>query len=156
MIELVSLPLIGVLAIWIAYLTVRVSKLSNYQNVILGNLKDPDMAKTISGYMQKSQILESAITSLGQQLDRTDLKVSECFQKVGYIKYDAFGDVGGELSSSMALLTENGNGFVITSIIGRSESRVYVKPVESLKSTTPLSAEETKAISFAMKGSPRQ
>lgn len=155
MIELVSLPLIAVLAVWAAYLTFRVNKLSNYQGVILGNLKDPDMVKAISGYIQKSQILESAITSLGQQLDRTDLKVSDCYQKVGYIKYDAFGDVGGELSSSMALLTDNGNGFVVTSINGRSESRVYVKLIENMRSSTPLSDEENKAITYAMKGSSR-
>lgn len=155
MIELVSLPLIAVLAVWAAYLTFKVNKLSNYQGVILGNLKDPDMAKAISGYIKKSQILESAITSLGQQLDRTDLKVSDCYQKVGYIKYDAFGDVGGELSSSMALLTESGNGFVVTSINGRSESRVYVKLIENMRSSTPLSDEENKAITCAMKGSPR-
>lgn len=151
--EFIILGLIAVVIAWLAVLTFKIRKLVQYHGLILGNLKDVDMAKAVSGYIRRSEALEGAFAAMEKRLDHTGMKVAECFQKVGFVKYDAFGDVGGELSSSLAILTANGNGFVITSINGRSDSRVYVKTVENRKSLSPLSEEESKAIASAMKGS---
>lgn len=73
-------------------------------------------------------------------------------QNVGLIRYNAFGDLGPELSFSIALLDEYLNGIVLTSIHGREQSTSYAKPVVKGKSDYSLSVEEMQAIEKAIKG----
>jgi hypothetical protein len=68
------------------------------------------------------------------------------------VRYDAFEDMGGRLSFSAALLDDHGNGVVITSINGRTETRTYAKPIVNLKSEHNLSDEERAAIEGAVAG----
>jgi len=65
------------------------------------------------------------------------------------VRYDAFGDMGGHLSWSMALLDDGGDGVVLTSIHGRSDSRTYAKNISSWSANQQLSPEEDEAIGFA-------
>ncbi len=65
------------------------------------------------------------------------------------VRYDAFGDMGGRLSYSAAIYDDRGNGMVISSINGRSETRTYAKELVGLKSDHTLSPEEERAIEAA-------
>lgn len=65
------------------------------------------------------------------------------------VRYDAFGDMGGHLSWSMALLDDGGDGVVLTAIHGRSDSRSYAKNVAAWTANQQLSPEEEEAIGFA-------
>ncbi|WP_240181939.1 DUF4446 family protein [Nocardioides sp. 616] len=65
------------------------------------------------------------------------------------VRYDAFGDVGGHLSWSVALLDDAGDGVVLTSIHGRSEARTYAKSIASWSSEQQLSPEEEEAVAHA-------
>jgi hypothetical protein len=73
-------------------------------------------------------------------------------QRFNLVRYDAFDDMGGRLSFSCALLDDHGDGIVITSINGRTETRTYAKPVANLTSEHNLSEEEREAISGAAAG----
>ena len=55
--------------------------------------------------------------------------VARALRHLAVVRYDAFGDMGGRLSWSMALLDEGGNGIVLTSIHGRSDARTYAKNI---------------------------
>jgi hypothetical protein len=68
---------------------------------------------------------------------------------VGVVRYDAFGDMGGRLSFSAAVFDAQGDGFVLSSINGRSETRTYAKSLSGLKSEQTLSPEEQQAIAEA-------
>ena len=70
----------------------------------------------------------------------------QALRHVGVVRYDAFGDMGGRLSFSAALFDDNGNGLVISSINGRSETRTYAKQLVDLRSDHTLSPEEQDAI----------
>ena len=65
------------------------------------------------------------------------------------VRYDAFADMGGHLSWSLALLDDRGDGVVLTSIHGRSDARSYAKSVTSWSSEAQLSPEEEEAIAAA-------
>ncbi len=75
--------------------------------------------------------------------------VSASLRHLAVVRYDAFGDMGGHLSWSMALLDDSGDGVVLTSIHGRSDSRTYAKNVSGWTASQPLSPEEEEAIGFA-------
>ncbi|HUG88845.1 MAG TPA: DUF4446 family protein, partial [Actinomycetota bacterium] len=93
-----------------------------------------------------------------KQLAETDARVREhlarSVQRVGLIRYDAFEDMGGQLSFSLALLDEAGDGVVVSAINGRQDTRVYAKPVRAADSQHNLSDEEADAIRQAMASTP--
>ncbi len=68
---------------------------------------------------------------------------------VAVVRYDAFGDMGGRLSFSAALLDDQGDGLVLSSINGRSETRTYAKALVGGASEHTLSPEEQDAITAA-------
>jgi hypothetical protein len=65
------------------------------------------------------------------------------------LRYDAFGDMGGRLSWSLALVDESGNGTVLTSIHGRSDARSYAKSLLDWECDQPLSPEEDAVVATA-------
>lgn len=78
---------------------------------------------------------------------------AETFRHMSAVRYDAFGDMGGHMSWSLALLDDGGNGVIITSIHGRSDSRTYVKNIANWSCDQQLSPEETEAVEHARQGS---
>ncbi len=76
-------------------------------------------------------------------------EVSDAVRHVAVVRYDAFGDMGGHLSWSMALLDDSGNGVVLTSIHGRSEARTYAKNITAWTSEQQISPEEEEALAVA-------
>ena len=69
--------------------------------------------------------------------------------RVAVVRYDAFGDLAGALSFSAALLDDAGNGLVLSSINGRSETRTYAKGIAQGTSEHSLSPEEAEAVQRA-------
>lgn len=77
-------------------------------------------------------------------------KAESAFQKIGLIKYDAFRQMGGQLSFSLALLDENDNGFIINSVHSTEGCYSYTKEIVNGESNISLGEEEKKALDMAM------
>lgn len=71
-------------------------------------------------------------------------------RRLGVVRYDAFRDMGGHMSFSVALLDARRNGLVISILNGRDGSRGYAKAVHEGKSSSPLSNEEQEALAQAL------
>jgi len=108
--------------------------------------KDFKNFNEVSNYIEE---LEKKIEKLSQHIH--DLKKQQKLnvQKVGIIRFNPFSDVGSDQSFSLALLDEDDNGVVITSLYTREENRVYGKPIKNGQSEYSLSDEEKKAIEKA-------
>lgn len=74
---------------------------------------------------------------------------AHALKHLAVVRYDAFGDMGGHLSWSLALLDDHGNGSVLTSIHGRNDARSYAKQVTGWSCAQQLSPEEQEAIEAA-------
>jgi hypothetical protein len=83
-------------------------------------------------------------------LDIARSELADALRHVAVVRYDAFGDMGGRMSFTAALLDDSGDGLVITSINGRTESRAYAKGVKDGNSDQTLSPEEAQAIALAL------
>lgn len=88
------------------------------------------------------------------QINRLARKLSGYCGNLGIVRYNAFGDLGHDLSFSLAILDDEQNGVVITSLYGRDETRIYAKPVEAGTSPYHLSEEENAAIKQASNPKP--
>ena len=89
------------------------------------------------------------LESLRDEVERLRSDAAETLRHLAVVRYDAFGDMGGHLSWSLALLDDGGNGVVLTSIHGRSEARTYAKNVSGWSCEAQLSPEEAEAIGYA-------
>ena len=76
--------------------------------------------------------------------------MESAFQKMGLVKYDAFNQMGGQLSFCLALLDENNNGFIINSVHSTEGCYSYTKEVKLGETTIPLGKEEEEAMAIAM------
>jgi hypothetical protein len=94
--------------------------------------------------------VRSVLAMAKADLDLARCVIADALRHVAVVRYDAFGDMGGRLSFTAALLDDSGDGLVITSINGRTESRAYAKGVKEGRSDTSLSPEETQAIALAL------
>ena len=83
---------------------------------------------------------------LGKELTATRGELRETLQHLAVVRYDAFGDTGGKLSWSMALVDDNGDGVILTSINSRADARTYAKEIKSFTSDSKLSPEEEEAL----------
>jgi len=110
--------------------------------------------KSLGKKLKKLQPLGAPATSdlenINRALKRLEEKFSSSLQHVSVVRYNAFDDVGSDLSFSVAVLDERGNGFVISSLYGRNETRTFAKPVKGGKSEYKLSNEEVAAIRKAL------
>lgn len=111
----------------------------NLEEVLLINQKD------IVELSEEFKQMEKKLSSL-------EYKQSFSIQKIGYIRYNAFSDMGNQLSYSIALMDNYNSGFVLSSLYGRDSTVNYSKPLKSGSSRIPLSAEEQIAIDRALKG----
>ncbi|MDO9454713.1 DUF4446 family protein [Nocardioides sp.] len=96
--------------------------------------------------------LPSDLLGLRREVAALRTEAGDGLRHVAVVRYDAFGDMGGHLSWSLALLDDRGDGVVLSSIHGRSEARTYAKSVAGWASDQQLSPEEDEAIGQAKAG----
>ena len=93
--------------------------------------------------------LPEDVHGLRQEVAALKAESADALRHLSVVRYDAFGDVGGHLSWSLAVLDDSGHGVVLTSIHGRSEARTYAKSISSWSCEQQLSPEEEEAIEHA-------
>ena len=93
--------------------------------------------------------LPEDVHGLRQEVAALRREARDALRHLSVVRYDAFGDMGGHLSWSLALLDDSGHGVVLTSIHGRSEARTYAKNISGWACEQQLSPEELEAITHA-------
>ena len=89
------------------------------------------------------------LESIRKEVEALRDDAAQALRHLAVVRYDAFRDMGGHLSWSLALVDDEGNGMVLTSIYGRNDVRSYAKGIAGWKSGQELSPEESEAIGYA-------
>lgn len=89
------------------------------------------------------------LAGLRAEVARLKQEAGRSLRHLAVVRYDAFEEMGGRLSWSLALLDDQGDGVVLTSIRGRSEARTYAKSIAGWSSEQELSPEEAEAVANA-------
>jgi hypothetical protein len=93
--------------------------------------------------------LPSDLLGLRREVAALRAEAGDGLRHVAVVRYDAFDDMGGHLSWSVALLDEQGDGVLLSSIHGRSDARSYAKSVAGWRCEQQTSPEEDAAIAQA-------
>lgn len=102
-------------------------------------------ARTISEFHD----LRDEVRALDAELALTRRQLAAALRHVSVVRYDAFSEAGGRYSFTAALLDDSGDGLVLTSIHGRSETRSYLKGISGGTPDIELSPEELEAVKLA-------
>ena len=148
---IISIAINFVLLIAFLVTVAKVSKLNKkYRNFMqkLGNGKNVE--EDLENYMYRVDRVEKQNVEINSIIKGMNKNLEKCVQKIGIVRYNAFKDVGSDLSFTLALLDENDDGVVLNGIYSREMSNIYAKPVEKGKSTYTLSEEEQEAIKKAV------
>ena len=85
-----------------------------------------------------------------ENIEKIFANLNDTFQKVGMVKYDAFHEMGGKLSFSLAMLNKMNDGFIINAMHSREGCYTYIKEIIKGNSVIILSEEEKEALDIAM------
>ena len=107
--------------------------------------RSADMRRRVTALEQHRPAGDADLAAL-----RADL--GQALRHVAVVRYDAFGDMGGRLSFSAAVIDDHGDGLVFSSIHARGESRTYAKGVVGGTSDATLTPEEQQALAAARTG----
>jgi hypothetical protein len=144
---------VSVLALLLAVLALlRLRRLRRDSALLAAGDDGESFVSAVARKTEQVQALRLEVDDLSALLARTRTELADAIRHVSVVRYDAFGDMGGRLSFSAAMLDDGGDGLVLTSIHGRAETRSYIKGVKAGTSEATLSPEEQQAVSFALRG----
>ena len=111
-----------------------------------------DFSSMLGQYVAQVSELNKRDDQIIDLCNNLNAELSHCIRKIGFYRYDAFGNTRNELSFALALLDRENNGIVINSIYGQDNSNIYSKPIIGGKSQYKLSDEEKEALDKAING----
>jgi hypothetical protein len=146
---------LALIALVVALLLMRrIKRLRNAQRAVLGSTGERDLvahAQSLEGEFEElRRTVERTFSGLGERLESNERRLGRTISKTAVIRYDAYGEMTGRQSSSMALLDDSGTGVVLSSILHREQARMYVKGIRDGQSEFELSPEENEAINTAL------
>ena len=112
-------------------------------------------ARLETGFVDLRDWVEEVATRLDERMTAAEGRIDGCVAYRSLIRYDAYNEMSGRQSSSLALLDERRSGVVVSSILHRDQARVYVKQGVEGQSELELSPEEQEAIDSALAGTPQ-
>ncbi len=144
-INITALIVLVILLLWVIFLTIKYFKVIKK----LGNGNNLD--QMLENYLREVEDIKRDNREIKVYYTKLDHDIDNSIQKVGIVRYNAFRDVGSDLSFAVALLDRNNNGVVLNGIYGSESSNIYAKPIKMGTSSYQLSNEEIQAIEMAEK-----
>jgi hypothetical protein len=137
-------------------LALRMRRLRAAQQVVLGGSGRDDLVAHAAGlqeaFVQLNDRIEDMAARLDERMGRAEERLDGAIAYRALVRYDAYGELSGHQSASLALLDAERNGVVLSSIAHRDTARLYCKQVVDGRGEHLLSPEEDEAIRRALAG----
>ena len=156
-VALAAAGLAVVALLWAIFNSFRIRRLRTAQRMVLGNGRSDLVAHAAGlqeGFVQLRDWLEETATRLDERMTTAERRIDGSVAYTSLIRYDAYNEMSGRQSSSVAFLDSSRTGVVVSAIHHRDQARVYVKQLHEGSSEVELSPEEQEAVDSAMAGAP--
>lgn len=125
-------------------------KLKKQYNKFMLGKNAKSLEKEIIALFEDNKFIKASSEKNKKDIRTLYKNMESAFQKIGIIKYDAFNQMGGKLSFSLALLDENNNGFILNSVHSTEGCYSYTKQIKNGQSNISLGDEEKQALDMAI------
>lgn len=137
--------------IWNIALQLQISRLKKRSQEFFAGKKVNNLEDLLLEQSKAMKLLDKDIQELYNISNQINALAFRGYHKLGIVRFNPFRDVGGDQSSSLALLNGKNDGFTISSLFSREGARVYTKQITGGESEKyPLTEEEKEAIKIAM------
>lgn len=154
MIQIVVLVISALSLVGAVWCLIQLRQVGKRLTDALGNTDAGDLESQLAAYSKRVEVVDTKLDHLTLSYKQLTAINSMASQKISVVRFNPFGDTGGDQSFSLAVLDAHDSGYVLTSIHGREGTRVYVKPIDFGKSKYQLSQEEKQALGQAAKRVP--
>ncbi|EKD46192.1 MAG: hypothetical protein ACD_68C00109G0003 [uncultured bacterium] len=148
-INLITLILLAIIFVWQIYLTLTVKKYLTGKKQLLKEAQEQGVDQVLIKHQKAIKQLQARAGDLQEISEQISRVAAKSITKVGVVRFNPFGDTGGNQSFAISLLDSKSNGLVLSSLFGREGTRVYCKEVKGGLSEFPLSEEEKQSIAAA-------
>jgi Protein of unknown function (DUF4446) len=149
-----AIAVIALLAVLV--MSRRLARLRADQRVVFGDKDARDLVTHAAGLDRDFRALHSYVedlsTGLQARLATVEQRLDGAISHHGLVRYDAYNEMSGRQSTSIALLDARGSGVVVSSIHHRDQARLYAKQVIEGQGQLELSPEEQEAVRVALAG----
>lgn len=121
-----------------------------YRAFMRGGRGAKSLDEALQNKLQSLNKITDVNDSLNDRITRLEKSMGRSYQKMGIVKYDAFKEMGGNLSFALCLLDDNNNGFILNTMHGRESSYTYIKEIENGTAYSTLGEEEKQALQKAI------
>lgn len=138
-------------------LAVRLARLRADQRAVLGDGRQDLVAHAAalqSRFQALSDYVQDAADRLDGRMGRAEGRLDRAVAYRSLVRYDAYGEMSGRQSASIALLDATRSGLIISSIHHRDQARLYAKQVREGRGELELSPEEDEAVRLALADEP--
>jgi hypothetical protein len=151
----------GIALILALVLAFKLRRLRSAQKAVLGGEgQQRDLVvhaqQLEKGFTDLRDWVEESIEHFERRMQSTETRLDGCVAYRSLVRYDAYNELSGQQSSSMALLDAHRSGVVLTSIVHRDQARLYVKQLHEGAAEIELSPEEQEAVDTALSARPAQ
>lgn len=129
---------------------IQIRKLKKKYKMFMDGKNAKTLEESIMSRMDQIDYLISSNERNEKNIKNILKNMKNTFQKVGLVKYDAFQEMGGKLSFSLALLNEVNDGFIINAMHSREGCYTYIKEIIDGNSIITLAGEEKEALEMAI------
>jgi hypothetical protein len=147
----ISWTFITIVVVWLTVITGIVIKIWQFFKRLSYDTETENIAKLLENIAKKDIENSRIIEEFTKRIEYFQRQEEIHMQKYGFVRFNPFGDMGGDHSFCLALLNGKNTGFVLTGLHTRERTRVYVKHIKRGKSEYDLSKEEKKALEEALK-----
>ena len=148
---LILLVLVVVLLIGLIVTNSKLKKLQKTYKVFMEGSSGRSLEKVLKSKLAQIDGLAKNDEIIRKKLDEAMSHLDGTFQKIGLVKYNAFNDLGGKLSFSLAMLNRKNDGFILNAMHSREGCFTYMKEVINGNAVTMLADEEKEALEQALK-----
>ena len=142
--------LVLILIILMIINVVQMSKLKKSYKIFMKGKNAKNLEDTLIKRLNQVDDLINANSANEKNIKTLFQNMQRTYQKMGLVKYDAFNEMGGKLSFSLAMLDVKNNGFIINAMHTREGCYTYIKEIIDGNSVIVLSGEEQEALNNAM------
>ncbi len=130
---------------------VQMKKLKKKYNLFMGGKNANSLEELLQSRIDQIDGLVASNNKNEKNIEEILKTLRHTYQKIGLVKYDAFREMGGKLSFSLAMLDEKDDGFIINAMHTREGCYTYIKEIINGNSIITLSEEENEALIMAKK-----
>lgn len=127
----IIIGMLALLFVWTLGLTFLTWRSYRFSQKLFGDTNKDDLKEILQEHISRVGLVQVRLNDIEKMAAEIKRKGAKHISKVGVVRFNPFGDTGGDQSFALAMLDEDDDGVVVSSLHGRNRTRMYAKPVRA-------------------------